>query len=99
VSHERACGRRFVAERRLELLERGLLKERVGWGNVPVLMIAEDLAAGRLVRLDMPDSIGGDYVLEAIYRTDTPPGPAASWLVNRFLGQATAGASSETVSA
>jgi len=76
-----------------------LLKEGIGWGNMPVPMIAEDLAAGRLVQLDMPDSIGGDYVLEAIYRTDTPPGPAASWLINRFLGQATAGASPDAASA
>jgi DNA-binding transcriptional LysR family regulator len=76
-----------------------LLKEGIGWGNMPVPMIAEDLAAGRLVPLDMPDAMGGDYVLEAIYRTDTPPGPAASWLIERFLGQAAAGASSEAASA
>ncbi len=28
------------------------------------------------------------YPLEAIYRTDTPPGPAASWLIARFQKQA-----------
>jgi DNA-binding transcriptional LysR family regulator len=75
-----------------------LLKEGIGWGNMPVPMIAEDLATGRLVQLDMPDSIGGDYVLEAIYRTDTPPGPAASWLIARFLGQVAATAPLEAVS-
>lgn len=66
-----------------------LLKEGIGWGNMPVPMVADDLAAGRLVHLDMAETKGGDYVLEAIYRTDTPPGPAASWLIARFLAQMT----------
>ncbi|TKD40796.1 LysR family transcriptional regulator, partial [Azotobacter chroococcum] len=50
-----------------------------------------DLASGRLVRLDLPDCVGGDYVFDIIYRTDTPPGPAANWLIERFKAQATAG--------
>lgn len=54
---------------------------------MPAPMIADDLAAGRLVHLDMPEANGGDYMHEAIYRTDTPPGPAASWLIGRFLAQ------------
>ena len=65
-----------------------LLKAGIGWGNMPEPMIAEDLAAGRLVRLEMPDSIGGDYLMDAIYRTDTPPGPAGRWLIERFKEQA-----------
>jgi DNA-binding transcriptional LysR family regulator len=64
-----------------------LLKEGIGWGAMPAPMIADDLAQGRLVHLDMPDARGGEYMLKAIYRTDTPPGPAASWLIARFLGQ------------
>jgi len=64
-----------------------LLKEGIGWGNMPRPMVQEDLASGRLVMLDMPDARGGIYTLEAIYRTDTPPGPAASWLIERFKGQ------------
>jgi len=67
-----------------------LLKAGIGWGNMPVPMIEEDLKAGRLVALDLPESIGGDYALAAIYRADTPPGPAASWLIRRFEGQARA---------
>lgn len=65
-----------------------LLKAGIGWGNMPVPMIEEDLKSGRLVALDLPDSIGGDYALAAIYRADTPPGPAASWLIRRFEEQA-----------
>lgn len=65
-----------------------LLRAGIGWGNMPVGMIEEDLKTGRLVALDLPDSIGGDYALAAIYRADTPPGPAASWLIRRFEEQA-----------
>lgn len=61
-----------------------LLKEGIGWGNMPRPMVEADLAAGRLVELDMPDDTGADYRLSGIYRTDTPPGPAASWLLQRF---------------
>ncbi|MEV4935512.1 LysR family transcriptional regulator [Sphingobium sp. LMA1-1-1.1] len=65
-----------------------LLKAGIGWGNMPEPMIGDDIAAGRLVKLEMPDSIGGDYVMDAIYRTDTPPGPAGRWLIQRFKEQA-----------
>jgi DNA-binding transcriptional LysR family regulator len=68
-----------------------LLKAGIGWGNMPEPMIAGDLAEGRLVRLEMPDSIGGDYVMDAIYRSDTPPGPAGQWLIQRFKDQAEEG--------
>jgi DNA-binding transcriptional LysR family regulator len=74
-----------------------LLKAGIGWGNMPLPMIREDIEAGRLVHLDLPDSRGGVYSLEAIYRTDTPPGPAASWLIERFKQQASeANSSRET---
>lgn len=65
-----------------------LLREGIGWGNMPIPMIQEDLENGRLVRLNMPDAKGGAYSLEAIYRTDTPPGPAGRWLIERFRAQA-----------
>ncbi|MBK4720882.1 LysR family transcriptional regulator [Azospirillum sp. YIM DDC1] len=64
-----------------------LLREGIGWGNMPLPMIQEDLDAGRLVRLDMPDCKGGPYRLQAVHRTDSPPGPAASFLISRFEGQ------------
>lgn len=64
-----------------------LLREGIGWGNMPLPMIQEDLDTGRLVRLDMPDCKGGPYRLQAVHRTDSPPGPAASFLISRFEGQ------------
>jgi DNA-binding transcriptional LysR family regulator len=64
-----------------------LLLAGLGWGNMPTHMVAEDIAAGRLTALDLPDFSGGDYELRAIWRADAPPGPAARWLVERLAGQ------------
>ncbi|MEN3748288.1 LysR family transcriptional regulator [Sphingomonas sp. HF-S3] len=63
-----------------------LLREGIGWGNMPLPMIEADLVAGTLVRLAMPDHVGGTYRFAAIWRRDTPPGPAASWLRDQFVG-------------
>jgi DNA-binding transcriptional LysR family regulator len=62
-----------------------LLREGIGWGNMPLPMVEPDLVAGTLVRLQMPDSPGGLYRFSAIHRSDTPPGPAATWLMQRFV--------------
>ena len=64
-----------------------LLKEGIGWGYMPEPMVREDIEAGRLVRLDMREYKDGFMRLHAIYRTDTPPGPAGSWLIARFVAQ------------
>ncbi|KQM97383.1 LysR family transcriptional regulator [Sphingobium sp. Leaf26] len=63
-----------------------LLREGIGWGNMPLPMIEGDLVAGTLVRLVMPDHHGGTYRFSGIWRRDTPPGPAASWLLDQFVG-------------
>jgi DNA-binding transcriptional LysR family regulator len=65
-----------------------LLLAGVGWGNMPEPNIRQDLAAGRLVRLELPEAKSGAYAFQAMYRTDTPPGPAAGWLIKRFADQA-----------
>ncbi|MBT2187492.1 LysR family transcriptional regulator [Sphingobium nicotianae] len=62
-----------------------LLREGIGWGNMPLPMIEADLVAGTLVRLAMPDQPGGRYRFSAIHRPDAPPGPAAGWLMKRFV--------------
>lgn len=62
-----------------------LLREGIGWGNMPLPMIEADLVAGTLVRLAMPDHPGGTYRFAGIWRRDTPPGPAASWLIEQFV--------------
>lgn len=65
--------------------KRALLREGIGWGNMPLPMVEDDLAAGRLVKLAMPDETGVSYRMSAIYRRDAPPGPAAAWLLDRFV--------------
>jgi DNA-binding transcriptional LysR family regulator len=74
-----------------------LLKEGIGWGYMPEPMVREDVEAGRLVRLDIREYKDGFMRLHAIYRTDTPPGPAGSWLIARFEAQ-TAGAAEAVTS-
>lgn len=62
-----------------------LLREGIGWGNMPLPMIEADLMAGTLVRLAMPDHGGGAYRFGCIWRRDCPPGPAAAWLLEQFV--------------
>jgi DNA-binding transcriptional LysR family regulator len=61
-----------------------LLREGLGWGNMPRAMVAGDLASGALVELDLPERPGAHYRLSALWRRDTRLGPAASWLVDAF---------------
>ncbi|KPH58875.1 LysR family transcriptional regulator [Novosphingobium aerophilum] len=64
-----------------------LLRQGIGWGNMPLPMIEPDLVSGTLVRLAMPDHPGGIYRFGGIWRRDVPPGPAAAWLLDRFVAQ------------
>jgi DNA-binding transcriptional LysR family regulator len=66
-----------------------LLRAGIGWGNMPLPMVQEDLDSGSLVRLDPPGALAFTYGFEAIYRSDSPPGPAGSWLIERFRSQVT----------
>ncbi|MGQ7829503.1 LysR family transcriptional regulator [Altererythrobacter sp. Z27] len=59
-----------------------LLKEGIGWGNMPRHLVREDIAAGRLVELDLPEKPGASYTLSATWRRDARPGPATSWLID-----------------
>lgn len=63
-----------------------LLCEGIGWGNMPLPLIEPDLKTGRLVRLALPQTSGGGYRFSGIWRRDSPPGPAASWLIEQFAG-------------
>lgn len=64
-----------------------LLREGLGWGNMPRAMVAGDLASGALIALDLPERPGERYTLSALWRRDARLGPAASWLIDAFRTQ------------
>jgi DNA-binding transcriptional LysR family regulator len=59
-----------------------------GWGNMPDHMVADDLAAGRLVRLHVREWDLGMMRLPMylIHRAAAPPGPAGRWLIAAMQG-------------
>ena len=59
-----------------------LLKEGIGWGNMPRHTVVADIAEGRLCELDLPEKPGTDYTLSALWRRDARPGTAVSWLID-----------------
>jgi DNA-binding transcriptional LysR family regulator len=61
-----------------------LLLAGMGWGNMPKPMVNEDLKRGRLVALKIETPGDLSYPLHTVYRSDAPPGPAASWLMERL---------------
>jgi DNA-binding transcriptional LysR family regulator len=61
-----------------------LLLAGMGWGNMPKPMVNEDLNRGRLVELKIETPSEPAYAFHTVYRSDTPPGPAASWLMERL---------------
>ncbi|MEM1053669.1 MAG: LysR family transcriptional regulator [Pseudomonadota bacterium] len=61
-----------------------LLKQGLGWGNMPRAMVADELANRQLVELDLPERPGDRYTLFALWRRDTRLGPATSWLIDTF---------------
>jgi DNA-binding transcriptional LysR family regulator len=58
-----------------------LLLAGLGWGGMPEPAVRADIAAGRLVKLELRNWRGGDYTLQSIHKIDTPPGPAGRWLI------------------
>lgn len=61
-----------------------LLKQGLGWGNMPAKLVAEDIEAGRLIELDLPEKPGDRYRLSALWRRDMKLRPATTWLIDAF---------------
>lgn len=63
-----------------------LLLGGLGWGNMPEHMIADDLAARRLVRLRPAAWSDTEWLLSlsVVHRPDLAHGPATRWLVQRL---------------
>lgn len=61
-----------------------LLREGLGWGNMPRHMVEEDLAKAMLVQLAVPEGPRFEFQLSALWRRDRLPGPAACWMLSAF---------------
>jgi DNA-binding transcriptional LysR family regulator len=64
--------------------KRDLILSGLGWGGLPTWLVLDDIAAGRLAMLDLEPYPVRPYRLHAFHRTDSPPGPAGRWLIERF---------------
>src|SRR5258706_12978670 len=62
------------------------LRAGLGWGGMPMGVIATDLENGSLVKIQLEDVTDANLVMTmfAVYRTDKPPGPAGRWLIERL---------------
>jgi DNA-binding transcriptional LysR family regulator len=66
--------------------KRAFLLKGLGWGGMPLHMVADDITGGRLVTLAIEDvpSEGLALPMSAVYPTASPPGPAGRWLLERL---------------
>lgn len=60
----------------------------LGWGHMPLPMVSADLTAGRLVRILFEGPGPGILPMQAIYKADVLPGPAAQWMLDRIRSTA-----------
>jgi DNA-binding transcriptional LysR family regulator len=69
-----------------------MLKAGLGWGGLPAHLVEEDLAAGRLRRIDILAEDGAceaaTLPLCSAYQRARPPGPAGRWLLNHLAALA-----------
>jgi DNA-binding transcriptional LysR family regulator len=62
------------------------LRAGFGFGGMPLHAVEADLASGALVEITPEDAPSGGRVtaMGAVYRTDSPPGPAGRWFIDRL---------------
>ena len=66
-----------------------LLREGIGWGNMPRHLVEADIATGRLRRLALPEAPGMAYRFHAVWRRDCPIGPARTWVLDALRDRLT----------
>jgi len=66
------------------------LRAGLGFGLMPLHIIEEDLASGALIQItgESAPSEGHVIAMSAVYRTDSPPGPAGRWFIDRLKEEA-----------
>ena len=62
------------------------LRAGLGFGGMPLHLVEADLASGTLVEIATEGVPPGGHVItmSAIYRTDSPPGPAGRWFIEHL---------------
>ena len=61
------------------------LRAGLGWGGMPTELVEADLARGTLVKVVVEDAPKGFVVaMSAVYRTESPPGIAGRWFIDRL---------------
>ena len=73
--------------------KQAFLRAGLGWGFMPLPMVAEDLARGALVQLELEGMAPGQMVLAmyAVFRPDAPPGAGGALADPAIAGQRAAG--------
>jgi hypothetical protein len=62
------------------------LRAGFGFGFMPLHVVEADLASGELVQISAEETPPKGHVIamSAIYRTDSPPGPAGRWFIDHL---------------
>ncbi|MFM0470586.1 LysR family transcriptional regulator [Paraburkholderia strydomiana] len=62
------------------------LRAGFGWGHMPAAMVHSDIVSGELIplRIEHLQPQTPPIAMFAIYRKDTPPGPAGRWFLDRL---------------
>jgi DNA-binding transcriptional LysR family regulator len=65
------------------------LRSGLGWGGMPLDLVAGDLESGELVRIELEELTQSGLALQmsALYPTDRPPGPAGRWMIDHLKDQ------------
>lgn len=67
------------------------LRAGLGFGLMPLHIVEADLASGALIQITDESAPSGGHIIamSAVYRTDSPPGPAGRWFIDRLKEEAT----------
>jgi len=69
--------------------KQAFLRAGFGWGHMPVPMVQDDIADGRLVKIRIRGvpARGQFLLMQAVYRKDAPPGPAGRAFIKQLKQQ------------
>lgn len=66
-----------------------MLRAGLGWGNMPLHMVEDDLARGTLHSIrPVGGAAGARLAMGVAWRSAQPPGPAATWMVGHLVALA-----------